>query len=139
MNKVNKILLGKILGEVYRLQKCTFCLPCLASDGRIYGLLNGIEREVDLELEEVGFVSDEKLEAAERILEEYFDERKLEEIKSYGELEKKLSQNNIDKKSAVIILKYLYTQECFAKVIEKIDSIDLPIEFQNLNLDEYDF
>lgn len=133
----NKVLLGKILGEIYRIQKYIFCLPCTANDTRVYGLLNGIEQEIDTELKEIGFISNEKLVALETILEEYGKEENLDS-KNYSELEKKFKQREIDRKKAIVIMKYLYTKGSIAEVIEEMESLDLPIEFQNFQLDDYD-
>jgi len=41
-----KKLLGKILGEIYRIQKHTDGIACAASGQQIYGLLKGIEEAI---------------------------------------------------------------------------------------------
>ena len=136
-----KIFFGKILGEIYRLQKYfSFCSATYSvSNAKIYGLLNGIEREINLEVQEIGFISEEKVLAVENILIEYLkDENKLKNFKGYQDLEGQFKQKNIEKFAAITILKYLYTQSRFYPIIEKLDSTNSPIEFQNIELDEYD-
>ena len=109
------------------------------SNARLYGLLNGIEREINLEAQEIGFISEEKVLAVENILIEYLkDKNKLENFKGYQDLEEQFKQKNIEKSAAITILKYLYTQNRFSSIIEQLDSTNSPIEFQNLELDEYD-
>ena len=140
-DKETKIFFGKILGEIYRLQK-SFSFRGVTdsvSNARIYGLLNGIEREINSEIQEIGFISEEKVLAVESILIEYIeDENKLKTFKGYQNLEDKFKQKNIEKSVAITILKYLYTQSRFSPIIERLDSTNSPIEFQNLELDEYD-
>ena len=136
-----KIFFGKILGEIYRLQK-TFSLRSATysvSNARLYGLLNGIEREIDFEVQEIGFIAEEEVLAVENILTEYLeDENKLNTFQGYQDLEEQFKQKNIEKKTAITILKYLYTQSRFSALIEKLDNTNSPIEFQNFELDEYD-
>lgn len=136
-----KVIFGKILGEIYRLQKFFSFRNAThsVSNTRIYGLLNGIEREINLEIQEVGFISEEKVLAVETILIEYLkDKNKLENFKGYQDLEEQFKQKNIEKSTAITILKYLYTQSRFSPLIEQLDSTNSPIEFQNIELDEYD-
>lgn len=103
-NKDNKILLAKILGEIYRLQKHSQNIPCPASDARIYGLLNGFERIVDEEIERIGFVSNKELSTVEKILDEYFiNEEKLKQFKGYYDIERELEVNQIDRAKAITI------------------------------------
>ena len=140
-DKETKIFFGKILGEIYRLQKSFLfrSVTYSVSNARLYGLLNGIEREINLEAQEIGFISEEKVLAVESILIEYLkNENKLKNFKGYQDLEEQFKQNNIEKNAAITILKYLYTQSRFSELIEKLDSTNSPIEFQNFELDEYD-
>ena len=51
----DKILFGKILGEIYRLQDKNGVVNGVAS-GRIYGLLNGFEEAINEELSSIGCV-----------------------------------------------------------------------------------
>ncbi|CAM4173673.1 hypothetical protein SAMN06265348_105419 [Pedobacter westerhofensis] len=75
MEKDNKILLGKLLGEIYRLQKNTSEMAFSASFGQRYGLLNGFEDAIDHELEMIGFVSQDELNNVGKILDEVFFRR----------------------------------------------------------------
>ena len=140
-DKKNKILFGKILGEIYRLQK-SFSFGNASysvSNARLYGLLNGIEREINSEIQEIGFISEEEVSAVESILTEYLeDANKLKTLKGYQDLEKPFKQKKIKKSVAITILKYLYTQSRFSPIIEQLDNTNSPIEFQNFELDEYD-
>ena len=140
-DKETKIFFGKILGEIYRLQK-SFSFrggTYSVSNARLYGLLNGIEREINSEVQEICFISEEKVLAVESILNEYLeDENKLRTFKGFQDLENKFRQRNIDKSVGITILKYLYTQSRFSPLIEQLDSTNSPIEFQNFELDEYD-
>ncbi len=78
MEKETKILLGKILGEVYRIEKRFPNMACPASQGQIYGLLNGFEDAIEQELEMTGSVPKEHVEIVANVLDEiYLDEEKL--------------------------------------------------------------
>jgi hypothetical protein len=57
----NTLLLGKILGEIYRLHDKIYPQDDPNAITQLtYGLLNGFESDIRLELEAIGFISEKK-------------------------------------------------------------------------------
>lgn len=124
-----KLLFGKILGEIYRLQKRTSDNACFVSNSTIYGLLNGVERIVDNEIKSIGYVTREEETVLVDILDEYFnDQEKLENFTGYYEIEDKLKSNGIDRSKAKTIITLLNLENRFTDVIKKMDSSGSPSE-----------
>ncbi len=135
-----KLLLGKILGEIYRIEnRSGDKIACPAREAHIYGLLNGFERSIEEELKGIGFISEAKLQAVEDILNEYFvDQEKLKAFKGYYDIERRLEGLGIGRGEAITILTYLYADGRFVKVIDKMDSPDSPVECKKFELSEWD-
>lgn len=138
MEKATKQLLGKILGEIYRLQTNTQ-IPCAASEGRIYGLLHGVEEAIDSELERVGFIPANKVLAMVEILDAInLDEEKLANFKGYRQIEHLVHSNDISRGEASVILKYFKGEDMFTDIIEKMDTTNSPYELRTFELSEFD-
>jgi hypothetical protein len=138
MEKENKLLLGKLLGEVYRLQKKAN-IPVGSSVGQIYGLLHGFEHAIDHELEMMGDVSQAQFEAVGNILDKiYVDEERMKAFKGFYELETKFSAVGIDRGQANKILRYYYAEGRFEDLIDKMDTSDSPTESRTFKLSEWD-
>ncbi|MEV9639490.1 hypothetical protein ABZ756_02180 [Mammaliicoccus sciuri] len=135
----NKLVVAKILGEIYRIQKRLPDNACPVGNDVIYGLLNGIERVVDSELEELYFISQGKEEAAVGILNEYFIDRdKLNNLKGYYDIEHKLEDRGIDRSDAIRIFTQLKAEGRFVNVIEKMDSSNSPGECRTFDIPSYE-
>jgi len=134
----NKILLGKILAEVYRMQRKAN-MPCSATDGQIYGLLNGFETAINEQLERIGYVSEAELMHVIDVLTPYWKEpAKLAEFKGFYDIEHELEAGGVDRAKAIPILRYLYANSQFHEVIAKMDSSDSPSECRTFKLTEWD-
>ena len=134
----NKLLLGKILGEIYRLQTNSN-VPCSAGPERIYGLLNGIEMEVAEEIDGIGFISTEQIKAASHILDKIFsDDAKLAEFKGFYNIESELDNAGIDRMTAIRIFTYFSAAGRFTSVLKKMSSSDSPIECREFGLDKWE-
>ncbi len=134
-----KILLGKMLGEIYRIQKHTEDMTGGASDSHIYELLNGFEDAIEEELNCIGFVSHEKVKHTMDVLNEYCnDKQKLEEFKGFYDIENKLEKGGVSRIDAIIILKSLKANDQYNTLIDKMNSPDSPTECKDFNLSEYE-
>lgn len=132
-------LLGKLLGEVYRIQKHLKGLDCGASDAQIYGLLNGLERSVRYELDAAGFLPESALQAVEDVLNEYFvDSKKLAELTGYYDVEGQLTRRGVDRSMAIRAMKYLKAERRFEPVIDKFNSQNSPAECKTFDLRDWD-
>lgn len=135
--KYTKVAFGKILGEIYRLQRVQG-LPVAADLGRVYGLLNGIERAIDEEFESVGFVSEAQVAHAQTVLDEYFyDSAKLDAFKGFYDVEGQLEAGGVSRDDAISIFKYFLASRSYVELIERMDSKHSPIECKNFSLDEW--
>lgn len=134
-----KRLLGKMLGEIYRVQTRSQNIPCSASEAHIFGLLNGFERALEDELERIGFISEEKLKAVEDILDDYFvSNEKLTALKGFYDIEPRLEECGIKRGEAIQILRYLYADDRFVQVIDKFNSNSSPVECKTFRLSDWD-
>lgn len=132
----NKLLLGKILGEIYRIQtKAGMPLP--VNQAHVYGLLNGLEFAVDRELEGIGFVSTEKLKYTSKVLNKIWENpSKLAAFKGFYDIEAELDAGGVDRETAIKIITYFKADGRFQELIEKMNSNHSPIECKDFNLDD---
>lgn len=134
----NKLLLGKMLGEIYRIQSNTD-IPCGASKGKIFGLLNGFENVIDEEIEAIGYITKKQLNATIKILNPIYDDPiKLSEFKGFYDIEDKLAAVGVDRSDAIRILMYLYADNKFTAIINKMNSSGSPVECCTFDLSEWD-
>ena len=134
----NTLLLGKVLGEIYRIQQHTKT-PCSANEPDIYGLLHGFEHVIEEQLEKVGFVSDKQVEYVTEVLDAIDqDEKKLDKFKGFNDIERKLKDGGVNRVTAIKILRYLNANSQFTNVIEKMNSSSSPVECKKFVLSKYD-
>jgi hypothetical protein len=139
MDKDTKRLLGKLLGEVFRIQKVSPDIACSASDGQIYALLNGFEDAVDEVLERVGEISSEKVRIVMDILDPIWqDQDKLKNFKGFYDIENDLKRQGVDRSDAIRILTYLRANHQFTDIIEKMDSSNSPSECRRFEISEWE-
>lgn len=126
----NRILLGKILGEIYRMQMEDDHGICKASEGTIYGLIHGVELAIDEEIERIGFLSTNKLEHVIDVLEKYDD---ISGFAGFRQIEKELRDGGVDKTDAKRAFMYLKINDQFADIIDKMGENMAPNEMKNIN------
>lgn len=132
MDKETKLFLGKILGEIYTLQN--HINPDPANKATIYGLLNGIEEEIDQQFE-IRFISNNKTKHVADILEEYFnDPEKEANFQGFYDIEHALKEGGVSRSEARIILTWLNAHGHFTNIIEKMDSPRSPSECKKFDL-----
>jgi|GEM_PF-492387 len=138
MNNNIKIFFGKILGEILRIQKYSKNMEHSVNDATIYGLLNGIEPIIDQVLESVGFISTDKFNTVVDILDSYWNKNNLDTFKGYYTIQDELKKYGITRGEAITIIKYLYANDQFTSLIEKMDSSHSPTECRNFKLNKWD-
>lgn len=139
MDKDTKRLFGRLLGEVFRIQRAMPDMACAASDAQIYGLLNGFEDSIDEILESTGDISSEKVKAVMDVIEPIWaDQEKLKNFRGFYDIEEELRQHGVDRSDAIAILRYLKANHQFTDVIEKMDSSHSPTECRRFELTEWD-
>lgn len=124
---MDKLMFGKILGEIYRIQKKMDACP--VKDSTVYGLLKGIESVIDQEIASIGYISNDDISAVADILNEYhLNQDKLDKLEGYYDIEPALEKHGIDRSKAITILTYFKLNGQFNHVIEKFNSQHSPVE-----------
>ena len=130
----NKIMFGRLLGEIYRIQKRIDIDMCAVDDSRIYGLIEGIEEAIDEELSN-NVITGEDLEIVANILNNYFDNGEKEEsFTGYYQIEPELERKSISRHKASKIITYFKSQGRFVSLIEKMNSTASPTECKKFNI-----
>jgi hypothetical protein len=124
MNRETTLLMGKILGEIYRIQKRVDTEMCGVDEATIYGLLTGMEPVVNEQLQMQG-ISSQKLSAVATALNRYNDPTKMREFQGFPTIDFELEQAGVDRADAYIIFKYLKADGRFLELINKMDPGDL--------------
>ena len=139
MDQDTKIMFGKLLGEIYRTQEMMKKGGSNESRDQVYGLLCGIESVIDEQLERVGFVSSEKMNAVEEVLAPIWeDEEKLSKFKGYYDIEHDLERRGVSRGEAIVILKYLKANGRFTDVIDRMDTTNSPTECGTFQIRSFD-
>ena len=139
MDQQTKTLLGKLLGEIYRIEKRTQSMPCPVDDSRVFGLVNGFETAIDEELESIGFVTGDQVDAVADALEPYFlSPEKLAHFKGFYDIEDELESRGVDRATALAIITYFNMRGQFSSVISKMDSSGSPTECRTFEPSEFD-
>lgn len=139
MDKDTKRLLGKLLGEVFRVQRSLPNMACASSNAEIYALLNGFEGAVDQILEGMGDISEEKVQAVMDTLDPIWtDPKKLADFRGFYDIERDLEKLGVDRSDAISILTYLKANHQFTEIIDKMDSSHSPSECRRFEISEWD-
>lgn len=136
-----KLLLGKILGETYRIQKRTKGMVCSASNQTIYGLVNGIESAVNDELRSLkeADLSQDNVDKVSAILDEiYIDPEEMAKVTGYYSIQNKLNDAGIDRGQALKIITYFNEGGMFEELIAKMNSSNSPIECKTFDVKSED-
>jgi len=133
-----KQFLGRILGEVLRVQK-KLDMNCPVSDGTIYGLLNGIEVAIDSTIGTDGLITKKQHDDMVRVMNKTFnDPEQMAKFTGYYDIEDDLSAAGIDRGVAIELLTYWFNKGSFVDMIRKMDSSNSPGECRTFKLDEFD-
>src|ERR1035437_9590136 len=103
MQKEQKQLFAKIVGEFYKVQTA-LNIPCDASPATIYGLLKGMERTIDDELKNLGWISEDESEIIMAIFAEIYDNNaRRRAFKGYDQISAKVKAAGIEKYKVIMI------------------------------------
>lgn len=124
MDNELKLVLGKMLGETYRIQKEQGIVQ--VDDGRIFGLLNGFEEAIESEFDELEFISKQQID----IVADYFDpywkeEKSIDEMPSFLQVRMDLEKKDITHARLINIFKYLKATDRFNTEIDKLGDYKL--------------
>lgn len=124
MDKETKKFLGRILGEILRVQKEQGI--CCESNETIYGLLNGFEHVLDEVIECPKGISKEQVNAVGKVLDPYFLNKK--ELTGFYDIENELQKQGVDRGEAIEILTYFKAGGHYEELFPKFDSSNSPTE-----------
>lgn len=133
----NQKLLGKLLGEVYRLQN-KVGVKNNADASTIYGLLNGFESTISDVTDQIEGVSIEEENELVDILDVYNDPDKLPKFNGYYDIENNHDYPRKKREKAYKILKKLKAEGYFLDLIEKMDSTGSPSECKKFDLFDWE-
>jgi len=139
MNEIdtNAVLLGKLLAEVYRVQR-KLEIPSV-DEATIYGLRNGFETVIAEELERVGFISKAHVKHVMDVLDPIWqDPAKLAAFKGFYDIERELESGGVDRSTAIAVLTYLNAHGQFTDVIAKMDTHGSPTECRTFALSKWE-
>ena len=133
MDQELKALLGRILGEIFRMQKLNKLPMSHESDAKIYGLIHGIESVID---ESSSYLVTRRQEELLTGLLDSYTERP-EEFKGYYTIElpndlRRRSDTPIDRATAITLLTYLKGRGHYEDLIKRLDSSDSPGELRKI-------
>lgn len=141
MDTQTKLLLGRILGEVYSLRRSLTGNAGRVNDETIFGLLNGFEDKVDEVIAWMGHISSQRSNDVAEVLDPYFDDpARLANLQGYYDIEPELSRRGVDRATAIQVLRMFKLTGQYASVIDKIEraSPGSPVECHNLDVDASD-
>lgn len=139
MDKETKLVFGKILGEIYRIQNKMDNASYLVGSETIYGLLNGFEETLDQEIGNLSFISSEEVAYVSSVLNEYhINEQRLSTFNGYYNIEHKLLSRGIDRIKAKRIVTMFKIEGRFQNVIDKMDTSGSPGECRTFEIPEYE-
>ncbi len=137
MDAKQKLFFARLLGEIYRIQERMNTKEnfCGVSKSRIYGLLNGIEDEIEDELNSLQSISREKVSCMAEILNLIrTDKEKLKNFNSFTQysIQKELEICEVSEYKMKDILTYFKAQNKFTELFKKDGS-------QDYDLDRFDY
>ncbi|MFE5430263.1 hypothetical protein [Peribacillus simplex] len=134
---MDKLLFGKLLGEVYRIQNRNGYSP--VSEGRIYGLLNGIETAIDDEISSLEPITNEELTLVYDILDKHWkNPDDLEKVTGYYDLESEFDAVGLHRGKMIKILTFINTSGQYGDLISKFDSSNSPTECRTFEAFDYE-
>lgn len=120
MNEKARLVAGKLLGEMYAIQREIGI--CQVSDGRIYGLINGIEEEIEEEIGGLSLLSKQKVKLVCDELDPYYqEERPMEELNKL-EVRLKVERKGVSEGEFYTILDYLKSKNMYTVEINKMNN-----------------
>lgn len=129
MEKTTKILLGKILGELYENQG----EDCAVCEGTIYGLKNGFEFVLDEIINDYKITNEDYKNFVDILSPIFYDEKKLAQFKGYYDIENEMNNVGIDRVKAILLFTYFKKKGGFAELISKLDSGASPTELRTFD------
>ncbi len=142
-NRENKLLMGRVLGELFRVQR-KLGMPCAVGDEDIYGLIAGIEPAIDELLNVRESVDRALVNEVAAALDYFFNHpERLKGFQGYYDLEAQLQERGFvdphGKRGWIMkILDWFAADGRYHELIEKMNSPRSPIECKTFGPNEYE-
>lgn len=126
MEKDIKILLGKILGEIYEMQG----VNCIVSPGTVYGLQNGFEFILDEVIGNYKITTEDYKNFVSILNPIYNNKENLSKFNGYYDIEEEMNKVGIDRGKAILLFNYFNRTNCYEELIKKLNSPNSPNELK---------
>lgn len=134
---MDKYFYGKLLGEIYRIQNKLGLQT--ASEGRIFGLLNGVEEAIDEELNGLQRIEKHKVDTVCDYFDPYYKgEKQLDEMPSLLEFRLELEPHGVNESDLITIFKYLKANDRYTLEIDELGNYEISRDIMHLDT-SYDF
>ena len=118
------LTLGKVLGEIYELQKQQGVSR--VDNGHIYGLLHGFEEALRSEFENLTFVSKEEVDVVFRYFSPYIEaETETDNLPPFDQTRSQMEKQGIDQEKLVTILRYLNASDRLNVDVNQLGNFEL--------------
>ncbi|MCQ8213768.1 hypothetical protein NON08_14800 [Cetobacterium somerae] len=126
MEKNIKLLLGKILGEIYEMQG----FNCVVSPGTVYGLQNGFEFILDEVIGDYKITTEDYKNFVSILNPIYNNKENLSKFNGYYDIEEEMNKVGIDREKAILLFNYFNRNNCYEELIKKLNSPNSPNELK---------
>lgn len=129
MDRNTKFALGKILGEIYKIQR-HLNIPVPLHDYEVYGLLKGMEDVVDMRIQNIEYISQDKIDRVVSVLNKHFQNPGQTNLSGYFAIKDELEEGGFEiaQGEAVSIMQYIKAQHSFEDIIDGLHLNLEPIE-----------
>lgn len=115
MDKEIKLLLGKVLGEIYEIKNALPQFKDKIDDDKIYALKNGFEFIIDKEVFDYKVSTEECINLVDTISPIFYN-KDLDEVSKYKNIEEKIKGLNFDKEKLDLLFEYFYKKGAFKSI-----------------------
>lgn len=126
MEKNTKLLLGKILGEIYEMQG----VDCNVPSDIIYGLQNGFEFVLDEVIGDYKITTEDYQNFVNILNPIYNSKENLSKFTGYYDIEQEMEKVGIDREKAILLFNYFNRKDSYIELIKKLNSPNSPDELK---------
>ncbi|OES43852.1 hypothetical protein [Domibacillus iocasae] len=124
MDKDLTLTLGKVLGELYEIQKQQGINK--VDNGHIYGLLHGFEEALKKEFENLNFISQEKVEAVSQYFSSFIKAgTETDDLPPFDSMRSQMEKQGMDQEQFITILRYLNASDRLNIDVNQLGNFEL--------------
>ncbi|WP_046179797.1 hypothetical protein [Domibacillus tundrae] len=124
MDKDLTLTLGKVLGELYEIQKQQGISK--VDNGHIYGLLNGFEEALMKEFGNLNFINKEEVDVVFRYFSPYIEAgTETDELPPFDNMRAQMEKHGMDQDQFITILRYLNASDRLNVDVNQLGNFEL--------------